>query len=80
MARRTKEQIAADEAAAAAKAAKDAPEGEILDGVFIVKVKDEAGNIGVNVIPNGKLEVTEVETVLGLGLKKWRADLGLSDR
>lgn len=51
---------------------------QAVDGVVVIKVTDDEGNINTQIQPLGKVQVTEIETLLGLGLNGWRAKLGLN--
>lgn len=50
-----------------------------LDGVFVAKVVDEHGNIGTEVMMNGEVQATEVQTLLELAVRGWRKRIGLVD-
>jgi hypothetical protein len=50
-----------------------------LDGVFVTKVVDEHGNIGTDVMINGTVQATEVQTLLELAVRGWRKRIGLVD-
>lgn len=68
------------EAAEAAQVA--AEEGKAADqtppnGVFIEKAVTEDGNLQVNVAPVGNVQVTEVQTLIEVGLKTFREQIGL---
>jgi hypothetical protein len=52
--------------------------GEEPVGVFVVKVKDEQGNIRTDIQPIG-VELTEIDTLLRLGRKRWLELIGLAD-
>lgn len=49
----------------------------IPDGVLIVKNVDEQGNLSVNVVPTGNVQITEVQTIIEVGLRFFREQLGL---
>lgn len=61
-----------DEAAKAAKAAEEIP-----DGFMVVKQRDEEGNLNVAFFPVGKCEVTEAVTLLGMAYQAARRQVGL---
>jgi hypothetical protein len=48
------------------------------DAVVIVKIVDEHGNIKTGIQTLGNVQITEVATLLELGLRGFRAELGLS--
>jgi ACT domain-containing protein len=54
----------------------DAPEQP--NGVLIVRIEDEEGNISTDTVPLGNVKATEVQTIIELGLSNWRAKLGLN--
>lgn len=51
-------------------------EQESLPAVIIVKQKDDEGNITTDVMLQG-VEPTEVQTIIELGLIRWRSKIGL---
>lgn len=51
---------------------------ESHDGVFVVKVVDEQGNIGIDAQPVGNVQPTEVLTILELAQASFRAKIGLT--
>lgn len=53
------------------------PPAAHTDGVLIVKVTNENGDISTDVVPLGDVRLTEVQTLLELGRAKWRAKIGL---
>ncbi len=53
------------------------PDANTLDAVLVMKLTDEDGTITTNVITNGDIAATEVQTLLELGLKSWRQKIGL---
>jgi hypothetical protein len=69
------------EAAISPEAAVEQPEGpevdQPLDAVIVVKTVSEDGTLGVKVVPNGSVQVTEVQTLLEIGLKNFREQIGL---
>lgn len=67
------EEVPEQPAEDAGKTDDDAP----LDAVIVVKTVNEDGSLGVNVIPNGNVQVTEVQTLLEFGLKSFREQIGL---
>lgn len=76
MARSTQKQPPADtpEPDAPAEAA---PEEAPPNGVLVVKVIDENGNIATDTQPIGNVQPTEVQTLLELGVSSWRRKIGL---
>lgn len=70
-AERKTEQEAAEAAEAAAS-----PE-QNPNGVFIEKVVGEGGNVQVNVAPIGNVQITEVQTLVEIGLRTFRDQIGL---
>lgn len=56
----------------------DAP--EVPPGVMIVKQKDEQGNIAVDAVPVGGVELTEVLTLLEMAQSAFRQKVGLPGR
>lgn len=54
------------------------PVEETPDGVFVVKVVDEQGNIGIDAQPVGNVQATEVLTILELAQATFRAKIGLT--
>jgi hypothetical protein len=71
----------AAEAEAAQAAVPQAPEGgeapeQSTPGVFVTKERDGEGNLNINIVPVG-VEVTEVQTILEIGLKSFREQIGL---
>lgn len=59
---------------------KDTTTEEPLDAVLVVKTTDDEGRITTNVLLNGNIQATEVQTLLEFGLKTWRNQLGLDER
>lgn len=55
-----------------------AAEAQQLDGVLVTKDVDEEGNITTGVQTLGKVQPTEVQTLLELGLDAFRKQIGLS--
>jgi hypothetical protein len=53
---------------------------EAPDAVLVVKSTDEDGTISVDVVALGKVMPTEVQTLLELGVGKWRQQIGLASR
>lgn len=60
-------------------AAQESDEDKPLDAVIIVKTVTPDGNFGTQVILNGDVKPTEVQTIIEFGLKGWRSQLGLAD-
>lgn len=56
-----------------------APEEPPIDAVIVRKVIDQTGAISTEIILNGKVQPTEVQTLLELGVKGWRKQIGLSE-
>lgn len=54
-----------------------APPQEEVDGVIILRIKTEEGNIATDVGPLGSVEADQVQTLIELGLKSWRSKIGL---
>lgn len=54
------------------------PKSEELNAVLVVKHRDPDGSISTSIATNGNVEVTEVQTLLELGLKGWREKIGLA--
>ncbi len=56
------------------------PEEEVqsLDVVLVIKRVAENGSISAEVVTNGNVLATEVQTLIELGLKNWREQIGLS--
>lgn len=50
-----------------------------IDGVFVAKVVDEQGNISTEIMMNGEVQATEVQTLLELAVRGWRKRIGLVD-
>jgi hypothetical protein len=50
------------------------------DAVVIVKITDDRGNVSTAVQTLGDLQATEVQTIIEIGLKGWRDQLGLNTR
>lgn len=48
---------------------------EVLNAVIVVRRETENG-VETDVIANGDVKVTEIQTILELGLSKWRKQLG----
>ncbi len=49
-----------------------------LSGVILARKEDADGNISVDVFPNGDVKADQVATLIEIGLKSWRARIGLS--
>lgn len=54
-------------------------QAEPVDGVLVRVVRKEDGAVGTEVTPLGDVRVTELVTILELGLKGLRERLGLAD-
>jgi hypothetical protein len=81
MPRETKVQKAAREAAETEAAPNVAPEApEMPDAVLVTKNTDEQGNITVEVSPVGNVQATEIQTILELGVARWRSMIGLGPK
>ncbi len=48
-----------------------------LDAVIIVKRLNDDGTIATDVLTNGSVLATEVQTLIEMGLKAWRQKIGL---
>lgn len=48
-----------------------------MDAVIVIKTTADDGTIKTQVMTNGTVQATEVQTLLELGLKGWRERLGL---
>lgn len=55
--------------------ATDAP--EVPNAVLVIKTVGEDGGIGTSIQVLGNVQITEVQTLLELGLKAFRNDVGL---
>lgn len=64
-----------DDPATAAEAPSEAPP---MDAVIIVRMKTPQGDITTDVIAQGNVEADQVQTLIELGLKTWRAKIGLA--
>jgi hypothetical protein len=60
----------------APKTPKPEPEAP-TNAVVIVKIVNDAGDIGTDVQPIGDVLVTEVQTLIDLARASWRAKIGL---
>jgi hypothetical protein len=78
MPRETKAQREAREAEEAAAAQQEVPQAP--DAVVVTKTVDEAGNITVDVSPLGNIQATEIQTILELGVARWRQMIGLGPK
>jgi hypothetical protein len=61
--------------------ADDAPTEEAAtqpEGVLVIKNTDEDGNIFTEIVPVGDVRMTEVQTILELGVLRWRSQIGLA--
>lgn len=61
----------------AGKATENGTEDQPVDGVFIPVMYDEHGNVGTDVVLNGNVRVTEIQTILELAIKGYRQRIGL---
>jgi hypothetical protein len=53
---------------------------EVLNGVFVIKrTSEQTGEISTEVMLNGAIQPTEVQTLLELAVKSWRRQIGLSN-
>ncbi len=50
-----------------------------MDAVIVVKTKQDDGTISTEVMVNGNVELTEVQTLLELAVRGWRKRIGLVD-
>lgn len=55
-----------------------APEETPTNGVIVVKITDEQGNVMTDTQPIGNVQATEVQTLLELGVGAWRRKIGLA--
>lgn len=66
----------------AEKETPDVPEAEVAeapqDGVFIAVQRNPDGGVATGIQVIGDVKITEVQTILELGLKAFRADAGLA--
>ena len=46
------------------------------NGVFVIKVVDDKGNISTDLQTTGNVQATEVQTILELAIVRWREQLG----
>lgn len=53
------------------------PNEPVQDGVFVAKRVAPDGSINTEVIVSGEVVVTEVQTILELGVQGWRKRIGL---
>lgn len=54
------------------------PANNVPDGVLITKDIGGDGNLKVNVVPVGNVQITEVQTIIEIGLRFFREQIGLS--
>jgi hypothetical protein len=61
------------------RAKKEEPEAEVEqpDAIVITKIATEDGGVTTDVTAIGGVQVTEVQTLIELGLARWRAKIGL---
>lgn len=48
-----------------------------LNAVIVIKTVDDDGTIRVDPIVQGNVQATEVQTLLELGVQRWRQRIGL---
>lgn len=58
-------------------AAAPEPQAAPPNGVLVLKITDEQGNISTDAQPVGNVLPTEVQTLLELGINGWRQKIGL---
>lgn len=54
-----------------------APDEQVPNAVIVHRMVDEQGNIQTEVAPVGDVQVTEIQTILELGIKRFRQQAGL---
>jgi hypothetical protein len=61
------------------RAKKEEPEATVEqpDAIVITKIATEDGGVTTDVTAIGGVQVTEVQTLIELGLARWRAKIGL---
>lgn len=57
--------------------ADEAPQEAQVDGVLVRKEVGPEGNLSVSVQPIGNVQITEVQTLLELGVRYFREQVGL---
>ncbi|MEJ7783164.1 MAG: hypothetical protein WKF96_00075 [Solirubrobacteraceae bacterium] len=57
----------------------DAGDASPVEGVFVVRVLHPDGGFSTQVIPQGDVRLSEVESILKKGLKGWRGQAGLQE-
>lgn len=50
-----------------------------VDAVIVVKTKQDDGSINTEIMIQGEVELTEVQTILELAVRGWRKRIGLVD-
>lgn len=56
----------------------EAPPEEQMSAVIVLKVTKEDGSIVPEVMTQGDVQPTEVQTLMEVGLMRWRQSLGLT--
>lgn len=74
VARREAQKLASKATAGQPEKAEEVP----LNAVVIIKNTDDKGNIGTEVVSQGDVLATEVQTLIELGLASWRVKIGLA--
>lgn len=74
------EKLAAEQADRPAVDEGEGKAEETPPGVLVIKQKNEQGDIGVDAIPVGGVEPTEVLTLLEMGIAAFRGKVGLGAR
>lgn len=52
-------------------------EAAVPAAVIVVKTTDDEGNIHAEVVMQGDVQATEVQTILELAVRRWRQRIGL---
>lgn len=58
----------------------EAAEEKPLNGVLVARVVGEDGSIFTDIQPVGDVQLTEIQTILELGLKAFREKIGLNGK
>lgn len=58
----------------------EAAEEKPLNGVLVARVVSDDGSIYTDIQPVGDVQLTEIQTILELGLQAFRAKLGLNGK